>query len=150
MKAKTVLGMLCASTLLSTGPTTPAFAQEAFMHYEPWIHTGIPPRKAGTAETCPAIMWDIERRPGEQKGTYTLRGPVWNEDGTGMSMATGELRPDRTFTFDVKSVMGKGLTGTVTGVLGRDGSRDLKMTGPGACDNIELHLKPGQVSAKKR
>ncbi|MFI4878273.1 MAG: hypothetical protein ACHP9U_05400 [Steroidobacterales bacterium] len=149
MKAKAVLGMLCASAMLSTGLTPPVFAQEAFMHYEPWIHTGIPPRKAGTAETCPAIMWDIVRSPGAQKGTYTLRGPVWNEDGTGMSMATGELRPDRTFTFDINSVVGKGLTGTATGVLGRDGSRDLKMTGPGACDNMELHLKPGQTSAKR-
>lgn len=149
MKAKTVLGMLCASAMLSTGLTPPVFAQEAFMRYEPWLHAGIPPRKAGTAEPCPAIMWDIVRSPGAQKGTYTLRGPVWNVDGTGMSMATGELRPDRTFTFNINSVVGKGLTGTATGVLGRDGSRDLKMTGAGACDNMELHLKPGQTSAKR-
>ena len=94
-------------------------------------------------------MWDIARTPGPGKGTYLLRGPVWNLDGSGISMANGELRPDRSFTFNINSVNGKGLAGKITGVLNGDGSRDLKMTGTGNCNNMELHLNPRQTSAKR-
>ena len=130
MKATGMFGILCALATLASGTTPPAFAAEAFLYSEPWLYGGTPPRRAGTAEPCPAIMWDIARTPGPGKGTYLLRGPVWNLDGSGISMANGELRPDRSFTFNINSVNGKGLAGMITGVLNGDGSRDLKMTGP--------------------
>jgi hypothetical protein len=152
-----MLGVLCASAVLAIGINQPVFAQGeggGGMLYgggsygATFLRAGTPPRKAGTAEACPGVMWDITRTPGAQKGSYDLSGPVWYTDGSGMSLAKGELRPDRTFTLNVTSMGGKGPAGTVTGTLNRDGSRDVKMTGSGTCNNMEMHLKAGQTSTK--
>lgn len=151
MKAKTTLSVLCATALLSTSLSSPALAQgETHEAIQPWMYGSVKPRGAGTAEACPGLLWDLARTPTAQNGSYTVRGPIWNADGSGISMATGELRSDRTFTLNVNSVNGKGVEGQITGRVRPDGARDIKMTGSGSCSNLELHLPRGQTSIGKR
>ena len=75
------------------------------------------PRYAGMTASgvagCPEIAWRIGKSP-----TGTLHGIMWYNDLSGLSEATGSMNGTQ-FNLTLKSVMGKGPVGTVTGVEGQ-------------------------------
>lgn len=156
MRVAKTLGVLLASAVMASASVSAAYAQAegtgssvygAGSYGATWLRAGVPPRKAGTAEACPGVMWDIMRMPGSG-GVVSLNGPVWNTDGTGMSTARGEERPDGTFSLNITTVDGKGPAGTVTGKRNRDGSAQVVMVGNGTCNNMTMRLAKGQTSMK--
>lgn len=160
MKLARTLGVLVASAAMASVSVPAVYAQGeggggtsvygSGSAGATWMRAGIPPRKAGTAEPCPGVSWEIMRMPAAEKGHIELSGPIWNTDGTGMSMAKGEGHPDGSFTLKVTRVDGNGLEGTVTGKRSRDGGSDVSMTGTGCANMPTMHLKPGQTSMKHK
>ncbi len=112
----------------------------------PWMMAGIPAHKAGSGQDCPSLAWHINRQP-SPGGTVNLSGPIWYENGSGVSFAQGTGQPDGTYSLDVKSVSGDGPAGTISGKRFKNGSVDVNATGT-PCFSGKFHLRPGQTSAK--
>lgn len=92
------------------------------------------PRYAGMVGSsvagCPNIAWRIGQNP----STGALHGVLWYTDMSGMSQADGSMS-GKNFNLSLKSIMGNGPVGTVTGVAGQGAT----LTGAG-CANA--HFKP--------
>ena len=155
MKLAKALGVIVAAGIAATTVGSVVYAQGEAGGMSvygggampPYMRAGAPPRKVGTAN-CPGVMWDIVQSPGQEKGSLNISGPIWNLDGTGTSMAQGTADPSGHFTLQLTRINGTGPQGTVTGTRNRDGSRDVTLSGPGPCDSISMHLKPGQRSTR--
>jgi len=148
------LGAAAASLVMASASASVAFAQaenSGASSYGggsrgPWLSAGIPAHKAGSDQDCPALAWHINRQP-SSGGTVALTGPVWYENGSGVSFAQGTGQPDGTYSLDVKSVSGNGPTGTISGKRFKNGSVDVNANGS-PCFSGKFHLRPGQTSAK--
>jgi hypothetical protein len=111
-----------------------------------FLSAGMPPHKAGTAGDCPGVSWHINRVP--SGNTVTLSGPVWLDNGSGVSFASGSGNPTTgQFSLNVNSVSGSGPSGTISGMRHPDGSIDLTIAGT-PCFAGTFHLKPGQTSTR--
>jgi len=95
---------------------------------------------------CPGLTWHISRVPQPDK-TVSLNGPIWYEDGSGVSFAKGVGQADGNFTLDVKMMSGNGPAGTITGQRMPDGSINATAVGD-ACFAGTVHIAPGQTSTK--
>ncbi|HEY4043035.1 MAG TPA: hypothetical protein VGM32_14480 [Rhodopila sp.] len=95
-------------------------------------------------DKCPGLSWHINRAVQPDK-TVNLSGPIWYDDGSGVSFARGTGQPDGHFTLNVKMMSGSGPDGTITGQRKPDGSVEAKADGP-PCFAGTVHLAPGQTS----
>ncbi len=111
----------------------------------PYMMAGMAPHKAG-GQDCPALTWHINRVPG-QSGTTALSGPIWYENGSGVSFAQGTAQADGSFSLDVKSVSGNGPSGTLSGKRYKNGAVDVNAEGT-PCFSGKFHLRPGQTTAR--
>jgi hypothetical protein len=98
-------------------------------------------------DQCPGLTWHFDRMVHADK-TVTLNGPIWFEDGSGVSFAQGTGQPDGKFVLNVKQMSGNGPTGTITGQRMPDTSIDATAVGP-QCFAGTYHIAPGQTSTKK-
>jgi hypothetical protein len=118
MRLAKATALIAAGVLASAASYTTATAQK--MAYTP--------RYAGTTGSsvagCPNIAWRIGQSP-----SGALHGMVWYTDMSGMSQADGSM-VGKNFNMTLRSVMGNGPVGTVTGAQGQ-GAR---LTGTG-CAN---------------
>src|SRR4051794_6394783 len=112
-------------------------------NFKPWMSRYVPPHPAG-GRMCPGLTWVISQVELADK-TINLSGPIWFEDGSGISFARGARQPDGRFTLDVKRQSGDGPTGTITGQRMPDGSIDATAAGP-PCFEGTYHIEPGQTS----
>jgi hypothetical protein len=110
------------------------------------VHYG-PPHYVGGVR-CAGLTWDISRMV-QPDNTVRLNGPIWYEDGSGMSSAQGIGQADGSFTLNVKNISGGGPVGTITGQRMPDGSIDATAVGS-PCFAETVHLAPGQTSAKAK
>ena len=111
----------------------------------PWASGYVPAHAVG-GKQCPGLAWHIS--PVEQANqTYDVSGPIWYEDGSGMSFAKGTRQADGAFSLKVKRSSGDGPTGTITGRRMPDGSADVTIAGA-PCFTGTYHLAPGQTSSK--
>lgn len=96
----------------------------------------------GTARSsvagCPYLVWRLAKHPGGK-----VTGIAYYSDLSGLSMVDGSVDPEGHFTLNLKSDMGKGPVGTVTGTRKSDGSVTAQMVGEG-CANMTLNIKPVQ------
>jgi hypothetical protein len=130
--ASAMVGMPLATSVAQGGAT-----------FRPWMSRYVPPHSAGGRQ-CPGLAWDINQVALPDK-TVNLSGPIWFEDGSGISFAQGARQPDGRFTLDVKRQSGDGPTGTITGQRNPDGSIDATTAGP-PCFEGTYHIEPGQTS----
>jgi hypothetical protein len=74
------------------------------------------PRFSGMVQSsvagCPAIAWRIGQSP-----TGALHGVMWFNDMSGMSQVDGSAN-GKQFSLSLRSIMGNGPVGTVTGTVG--------------------------------
>jgi hypothetical protein len=136
------LGLLCVTSAMICTPLVPSLAQGAPAGF---MTNYVAARDVG-GHHCSALTWHINRMVQPDK-TVNLSGPIWFEDGSGVSFATGTGQPDGKFTLDVKMMSGDGPTGTITGQRMRDGSVNATAVGPD-CFAGKFHLAPGQTSNK--
>jgi hypothetical protein len=139
------LDLFLVSSLMVSVPLAASFAQGG-AGAEPWMANYVPAHMVG-AKHCPGLTWHIS--PVEQANqSFNLSGPIWYEDGSGMSFAQGTRQADGNFSLRVKKVSGNGPAGTITGRRMPDGSADATAVGP-PCFAGTYHLAPGQTSAQK-
>jgi hypothetical protein len=124
-------------------PIAGSFAQGAPAGF---MNTYFPGRSAPGGRTCPGVTWHIDRMVQPDK-TAKLSGPIWYENGSGMSFAKGTGQPDGYFALTVTTMSGDGPAGTITGQRMPDGSIDVTAEGS-PCLAGTVHLAPGQTSAK--
>jgi len=117
MQLLKVTSAIVAGALATVAGYTTATAQ---MSYTP-RYAGM---VASSVPNCPAIAWRIGRSP-----SGTLHGVMWYDDLSGMSEANGTMN-GKNFELTLKSIMGNGPVGTVTGEQGVAA----KLTGEG-CAN---------------
>jgi len=123
-------------------PLTTSFAQ---FYRDPWMSGYVGAHSAGTRH-CPGMAWHIS--PVQQADlSFNLSGPIWFEDGSGMSFAKGTRQPDGSFSLNVTSASGDGPTGTISGRRAPDGSADVTTAGS-PCFEGTYHIAPGQTSTK--
>jgi hypothetical protein len=103
------------------------------------------PRDVG-GRHCPGLSWHFNRAV-QPDQTVKVNGPIWYEDGSGISFAQGSGQPDGHFTLNVKTASGDGPAGTVTGQRMPDGSVNATAVGS-PCFAGTVHLAPGQTSTK--
>jgi hypothetical protein len=139
---KKKLGVLLVASAAVGVPIAPSFAQGMRLGA---MTTYIEPRDVG-GRHCPGLSWHFDRVEQPDK-TAHFSGPVWYEDGSGISFAQGTGQPDGHFTLNVKTASGDGPTGTVTGQRMPDGSVDATAVGP-QCFAGKIFLKPGQTSTR--
>lgn len=121
--------LLSATALIAAGIMATAVSYttaNAQMAYSPRYAGMVGSSVAG----CPNIAWRI----GQSPSTGALHGVLWYTDMSGMSQADGTMN-GKNFNLSLKSVMGNGPVGTVTGVAGQGAT----LTGSG-CANA--HFKP--------
>ncbi len=74
---------------------------------------------------------DGAHRPDRRlRKTVNLSGPIWYENGSGVSFAKGMGQPDGRFALTVTTMNGDGPAGTITGQRMPDGSIDATAEGP--------------------
>jgi hypothetical protein len=113
---------------MAGAPIASSFAQGApagFMHY----------------------YWHFDRVAQPDK-TFRVSGPIWHEDGSGVSFAKGVTQADGHFTLNVTTMSGNGPAGTITGQRMPDGSVNATAVGPG-CFAGTYHIAPGETSVKE-
>ncbi len=140
MKWGNRLGVVFASSVMMSVPVTMSIAQgvpSGFM-------TSYGDEHNIGGHHCPALTWHINRSMRPDK-SFGLSGPIWYEDGSGVSYAQGIGEPDGKFTLNVKMMSGDGPTGTITGQRMPDGSSSATAVGP-ECFAGSYHLVPGQHS----
>ena len=137
------LGVFLVSSVMAGAPLAPSpgHAQGAPAGF---MNTFIPGRIVSNRR-CPGLTWHIDRTVRADQ-TVSLSGPIWYENGSGMSFATGTGQADGRFSLDVKTMSGDGPAGTITGQRMPDGSIDATSAGP-PCFAGTVHLEPGQNSA---
>jgi len=89
---------------------------------------------ASSVAGCPNIAWRIG-----QGGDGSLNGIMWYDDMSGLSQVSGRSESGGAFQLTLKSVMGNGPVGTVTGHAGQGAT----LTGEG-CANARF--KPTVVN----
>jgi hypothetical protein len=101
--------LIAACAMAIAGSYTAATAQTQ-MAYTP-RYSGM---TGSSVAGCPNIAWRI----GQSPSGGTLHGMIWFTDMSGMSQADGSINGDH-FNLTLRSVMGNGPVGTVTGVRGQ-------------------------------
>lgn len=121
MRLPKVTGLIVTATIATLTFYTAASAQR-----------GYAPHFAGmtgsSVANCPNIAWRIG---GDSAGA--LHGIMWYSDMSGLSEATGSIN-GKNVRLTLKSVMGNGPVGTVTGVVGQGAT----LTGTG-CANASFN-----------
>jgi hypothetical protein len=140
---KTIGAFFAASAMVGV-PIATSVAQGG-AGFAPWMSNYVPAHAAGGRQ-CPALTWHISQVALADK-TVNLNGPIWFEDGSGISFAEGARQPDGRFTLNVTRQSGDGPTGTITGRRMPDGSIDATAAGP-PCFEGTYHIAPGQTSTK--
>jgi hypothetical protein len=136
-------GVFFVSSAMAGVPLASSVAQPRWE--TPWMSGYVPAHAAGNRH-CPGLAWHIS--PVEQANqTYDLSGPIWYDDGSGMSFAKGTRQANGAFSLKVKRESGDGPTGMITGQRMPDGSADVTTTGS-PCFAGTYHLAPGQTSSK--
>jgi hypothetical protein len=106
MRLPKVTALIVTSTIATLACYTAASAQ-----------MGYAPRFSGMAGSsvanCPNIAWRIGGDP-----SGALHGIMWYADMSGLSQVDGTMS-GKNIKFTLKSIMGKGPVGTVTGVEGQ-------------------------------
>jgi hypothetical protein len=82
---------------------------------------------------CPFISWRLANENG------SIHGFAEYSNLSGISTVTGMMDSDGKFTLDLRSVIGDGPVGTVTGTRMSDGSIDATLVGQG-CANNTVHI----------
>src|SRR3954447_9144550 len=97
---------LCVASAMTVAPLAISVAAEG----------GAPPEMMFITSSpgCPALTWAFSRNANPD-GTVSVHGPIWFEDGSGMSAAAGKGTADGKFTLTVQKVRGNGPEGTITG-----------------------------------
>jgi hypothetical protein len=134
------ISVFFVSSAVATVPIAASFAQGAPAGYGHMINY------VQAHENCPALTWHFTRVENADK-TASISGPIWYENGSGMSLAQGTGQADGHFTLNVKMVTGNGPVGTITGQRMPDGSVNATAVGP-SCFAGTYHIAPGQTSAK--
>jgi hypothetical protein len=134
------LSVSCVSSAMASVPIAASFAQGAPAGYGHMINY------VQAHDQCAALTWHFTRVENANK-TVSISGPIWYEDGSGLSLAQGTGQADGHFTLNVKMMSGDGPVGAITGQRMPDGSVDATAVGP-ACFAGTFHIAPGQTSAK--
>jgi hypothetical protein len=138
------IGVFFAASAMVGVPLATSVAQGG-AGFEPFMSSYVPAHSVGS-QHCPGMAWQI--RPVELADqSFNLSGPIWYEDGSGMSFAKGTRQADGRFTLNVQRQSGDGPTGTITGRRTPDGSADVTTAGP-PCFAGTYHIAPGQTSTK--
>jgi hypothetical protein len=120
MRLPKVTTLVVASAIASLACYTAASAQ-----------TSYPPRFSGmtgsSVANCPNIAWRIGGDP-----SGALHGIMWYADMSGTSQVDGRMT-GKNIKFTLKSIMGNGPVGTVTGAVGQGAT----LTGEG-CANASF------------
>jgi hypothetical protein len=133
------LSVFFVSSAMASVPIDASFAQGAPAGYGHMINY------VQAHEQCAALTWHFTRVANADK-TVSISGPIWYENGSGMSLAQG-TETNGHFTLNVKMVTGNGPAGTITGQRMPDGSVNATAVGP-TCFAGTYHIAPGQTSAK--
>jgi hypothetical protein len=126
-----ILGLSCSALILASAlGATPALAagegQGAVLTAE------APPPLNSTG--CPSIRWDVVRT-----SETTFKGIVFFTDLRGTSVMDGTVARSGAFHATVRSVVGDGPTGTVTGRRTPSGLQ-ANLVGPG-CSHVTVGLQ---------
>jgi len=109
MRRSKTTALIAAGVLATAACYTAATAQSNLTYT---------PRYAGMTGSsvagCPNIAWRI----GQSPSTGALHGMIWYTDMSGMSQVDGTMSGNQ-FSATLRSVMGNGPVGTVTGVRGQ-------------------------------
>jgi hypothetical protein len=120
------IGVLFAASAMVGVPLGTSVAQDMGVTGA-WVSGYIGAHPVGS-QFCPGLAWHI--RPVKLANqSFNLSGPIWFEDGSGMSFATGTRQADGTFSLNVESRSGNGPTATITGQRMPDGSADVTLAG---------------------
>src|SRR5512133_3083295 len=102
------IGVFFAASAMVGVPLATSVAQGG-AGFEPFMANYVPAHPVGS-QHCPGLAWHI--RPVERADqSFNLSGPIWYEDGSGMSFARGARQPDGRFTLNVTRQSGDGPTG---------------------------------------
>jgi hypothetical protein len=142
MSFKRLCVFLMSSTMVYA-PIASSFAQGApagFMNYYFQEHDY-------GGQHCAGLTWHFDRVP-QPDQTSKVSGPIWYEDGSGVSFARGVAQADGQFTLNVTTVSGNGPAGIITGQRMPDGSVNATAAGP-TCFAGTYHIAPGQTSVQQ-
>src|SRR5208337_3554674 len=98
------LSVFFVSSAMASVPIAAGFAQGAPAGYGHMINY------VQAHEQCAALTWHFTRVANADK-TVSISGPIWYENGSGMSLAQG-TETNGHFTLNVKMVTGNGPAGT--------------------------------------
>jgi hypothetical protein len=130
MNIKTSIGFVAAGLIgLGVIVAQPAGAQAVTA--EP----GFVGNTASSVPGCPFIAWRLANDSGSIHGTAEY------SNLSGISFVTGTMNSDGKFTLDLKSVIGNGPVGTVTGTRMSDGRIKATLVGQG-CANNTIDIAP--------
>src|SRR5947209_5535231 len=98
-RVKTIGVFIAASAMVGV-PLATSVAQGG-AGFEPFISGYVGAHSVGS-QYCPGLAWHI--RPVTQADqSFNVSGPIWYEDGSGMSFAKGTRQADGTFSLNVES-----------------------------------------------
>ena len=138
------IGVFFAASAMVGVPLATIVAQGG-AGFEAWTSGYVGAHPVGS-QFCPGLAWHI--RPVKLANqSFNLSGPIWFEDGSGTSFATGTRQADGTFSLNVESRSGNGPTGTITGQRMPDGSANVTLAGA-SCFEGTYHIAPGQTSTQ--
>jgi hypothetical protein len=103
-------------------------AQSAVVASSP--EPGFVGNTASSVAGCPFISWRLANSNGSIHGTAEY------SDLSGISFVTGTMDSDGHFTLQLKSVIGNGPVGTVTGTRSSSGRIMATLTGEGCANNM--------------
>jgi len=87
---------------------------------------------------CPFIAWRLARGEGG-----AIHGISYYSDLSGLSQVSGHVDNNGHFTLTLKSVMGNGPTGTVTGSRSAKGQLEAELKGTGCANmHVEMNTAP--------
>lgn len=130
MTSRVAIALACAGGLVIgiAGAGTPATAAPAVQ--------GFTGSAASSVAGCPYISWRLARQ-----ANGTVNGIAFYSDLSGLSTVSGSVDPAGNFTLHLKSSMGNGPVGTVTGSKSANGVLRAHMVGEG-CANMNLVMHP--------
>ena len=137
------LRLFFVSSAMVSVPVAASFAQGAPVGF---MDTYLEEHEEGGVH-CAGLSWHITRVPQPDK-TVSISGPIWYNNGSGVSFATGTGQADGHFTLSVKTMSGDGPAGEITGQRMPDGSIDSTAVGP-VCFAGKRHIAPGQTTSPK-
>jgi hypothetical protein len=133
MKSGTAISAACALLLGVGAATTSALAAgEDTTGTQGALVATAPP----VGPTCPSVKWHIIRDNDAGPGNY--KGVVWFSDMSGASILTGTMSSSGVMKGTVKSVAGKGPSGTVSGRRSSQGL-SARLVGPG-CSKVTVDV----------